>query len=477
MDSPALKQNQPTESPKRRRGTWWDKLVALIALINLVLVLFNVSYLPLRDIYLREIPKLVTTYDPIKGLEPHPDTQRYLNTVDTLAQQLPKQGLLAPQTEQLLASLREQSAELLSENPFLVANKFGTFAKLKRRMQYQVSAESAKQAFAEFWSQEYLAQISVPSALAFFNDKIRPLMASNYYRYIDENGQFVDLFWRIDIYFIIFFAIEFLSRTFINSLRQPGVNWGDAILRRWYDGLLLLPTWRWLRLIPVSVRMHQSGLINLERILAQVTHEPAAYLADRVSMFLMVRLINQTKESVEQGGVARLLTQSTGDYIRVSNIDKVDAITDRLLQLTIYKVLPQVQPDLEELMRHSLRGALVQSDFYQGLQQVPGMQAIPQEAMEQLANYLAQSAVEVLVSSYEDEKGRALFENLTQDFKQALRLELKDEATQRELQSLVSDLLEELKINYFERSKKHDPEAILTEAEQLRQEFEPEVKG
>lgn len=474
MDSPALKQNQPQETKKRRRGTWWDKLVALIALVNLVLVIFNVSYLPLRDIYLREIPKLVTTYDPIKGLEPHPDTQRYLNTVDTLAKELPKQGLQAPQTEQLLASLREQSADLLSENPFLVANKFGTFAKLKRRMQYQLEADSAKLAFAEFWSQEYLAQVGVPSAFSFFDDKIRPLMASNYYRYMDENGQFVDLFWRIDIYFIIFFAVEFLSRTLINSLRQSGVSWGDAILRRWYDGLLFLPTWRWLRLIPVSARMHQSGLINMERILAQVTHEPAAYLADRVSMFLMVRLVNQAKESVEQGGVGRLF-DSSGNYIKVSDIDKVDAITDRLLQLTIYKVLPQVQPDLEALLHHSLRGALVQSDFYQGLQRIPGMQGVPQEAMEQLASYLAQSTVEVLVTSYEDEKGRILFESLTQDFKQTLRLELQDETTQKELQSLLSELLEEVKINYIERSQEDDPEATLTEAEQLRQEFETEV--
>ncbi|MGQ4646433.1 hypothetical protein [Lyngbya aestuarii] len=468
MNNQTLKPNQDKGSQKHSKGSWWEKLVAVIALINLVLVLFNLSYIPLRDIYLRQFPAVVSLYDPIKGIEPHPDTKRYLNTVDTLAKQLPNQGLQTPETSQLLASVRQQSADLIAENPFLAANKFGTFAKLKRRMQYHLETESAKQAFALFWSEDYLTQVGPEAALSFFESKIRPLLATNYFRYVDENGQLVDEFWRIDIYFIIFFALEFFSRTFFMSTSKSGVSWWDAMLRRWYDGLLLLPTWRWLRVIPVSVRLHQSGLINLELILAQVTHEPAAYLADRVSLFLMVRLLNQTQEAINSKDAARLLFES-GDYVKVSDTNKIDAITDRILQLAIYKVLPQVQPDLEALLHHSLKGALAQSDLYQGLQQVPGIKGLPKEATEQLANYLAQATYEVLATSYSDTQGRVLFERLTQDFKQALRLELQDEATQSELQLLLSELLEEVKLNYVQRSQEEDPEETMTEAEQLRQ--------
>ncbi|MBE9125678.1 MULTISPECIES: hypothetical protein [unclassified Coleofasciculus] len=471
MAEQALTPDNYADSKNYRSWNWWNKLTALIALANILLALFNLSYIQLRDIYLHQLPAVVAYYDPVKGIEPHPDTQRYLFAVDTLTVQLPQVGLQAPQTEQLLSNLRQQSTDLLEENPFLVANKFGTFAKLKRHMQTYLGTDSARQAFARFWSQDFLAQVGWEQALSFFDSQIRPLLASNYYRYVDENGQFVDRFWQIDLYFIAFFGIEFLIQTFLVYQRHSELTWADAMWRRWYDGLLLLPTWRWLRIIPVLVRLHRSGLVNMQRVLGQMTHEPSAYLADRVSTFLMVRLINQTQDSIQQGDAARALLEP-GGYVQVSDINKVDAITDRLLDLSIYKVLPQVQPDLEALLHHSLKGALQESDFYQQLKKVPGMKGLPVEVAEQFASYLAQATYEVLITSYSDLKGRQLFDYLTQHFKQALRRELQDEATQQELQLLLSDLLEEVKLNYVQRSTEQDPEATLEEADQLRQEME-----
>ncbi|MDY6784222.1 MAG: hypothetical protein SW833_17020 [Cyanobacteriota bacterium] len=451
---------------QRTNNKTWHKFVAIIAVLNLLLVLFNLFYLPLRDVYVRNIPAIARLYDPVKSISPHPDTQRYLNTVDALKEQVAATGLQDTNTQLLLQDLRQQSVDLVDENPFAAANKFATFAKLKRRMEYQLDTLSAKQAFTAFWSPDYLMEMGWDNALEFFDRKIQPLLKVNYYRPIDENGQVVDRFWRIDIYFILFFTLEFLGRTFLSSRRYESLSWGDAILRRWYDGLMLLPTWRWLRLLPVTVRLHKSGLVDLNRILAQITHEPAAYLADRTSTFLLVRLINQTQEAVETGEMAKALLQPQ-EYIQVSNIDKVDVISDRILQLAIYKVLPQVQPNVEALLRHSLRGAFKQSDFYQAFQQIPGMSALPADAIEQLSDYLAQATYEVLATSYSDLQGRELFDRLTQNFKQALKRELQDEKTQRELQVLLSQLLEELKLNYIQQSPQSDPEATLAEAEQL----------
>ena len=469
MENQALKQppDQAIIAQKEYSRSWWSKLVALMALANLLLVLFNVSYIPLRDVYLRELPSLVQIYDPIKSIEPHPDTTRYLNTVDLLTEQISETGLESSSTEKLLAQLRQQSSNLLAENPFSVANKFGTFAKLKRRMEYHLNTISAQEAFAQFWSKDYLSEVGLSGALTFFEQKIRPLLAVNYFRTVDENGQFMDQFWKLDLYFGIFFALEFLSRSLWTARRESGISWGDAMLRRWYDLLMLLPTWRWLRIIPVSVRLHQSRLINLERILAQVTHEPAAYLADRVSLFLLVRLINQTQEAVETGEVARAILEPEG-YIQVSDINKVDAISDRILELAIYKVLPQIQPDVEALLRHSLKETLQQSDFYQGLQKLPGLKVLPVEVTEQLAEYLAQSVYEIVINSYSDLEGRELFDGLAQNFKEALRKELQNKDTKSELQILLSELLEEMKLNYVQNSVEKDAEATLSEAEQMR---------
>lgn len=119
------------QSGNQTRYLWWQKLIALIALINLALVLYNLSYLPLRDVYLRYTPLLVKAYDPVKGIEPHPDTEEYLQTVTRTKQEIAQKGLEADSTERLLVSLRQQSNTLVEENPFLDANKLGTFAKLK----------------------------------------------------------------------------------------------------------------------------------------------------------------------------------------------------------------------------------------------------------------------------------------------------------------------------------------------------------
>ncbi|MDJ0734335.1 MAG: hypothetical protein QNJ47_09715 [Nostocaceae cyanobacterium] len=460
-------QNLTEEQPLL--ANWWQKIVALITLANLILVLFNFSYISLRDVYLKNVPGIVNFYDPIKSIEPHPDTQLYLHTVDDLRQKLATTEIDTIQTKELFSQLRQQSYDLLNENPFLIANKLGVFAKIKRRMEYHTNTQSATKAFNKFWSPEFFTQESWQEELYFFDKKIRPLLEVNYFRNIDENGNFVDNFWQIDIYFIFFFAIEYLGRTFWIARYKLEMSWWDVILRNWYDGLLLLPTYRWLRIIPVAVRLHKSGLINLERILAQVTHEPSAYLADKVSMFLMVRLINQTQTAIETGEATRSLLKPQ-EYIQVSKINKIDAITDKILQLAIYKVLPQIQPDVEQILQHSLKATLKQSEFYQGLKQLPGMEIFPGDFTEQLADYIAETTYEILANSYADTQGRELFATLTQNFQEKLRQELQDEAIQAELQPLLYDLLEELKINYVQRSQKDDSDATLTEANQIIQE-------
>lgn len=135
-----------------------------------------------------------------------------------------------------------------------------------------------------------------------------------------------------------------------------------------------------------------------------------------------------------------------------------------------YKVLPEVQPDVEIFLQHSLKGALKESDFYQVLQNIPGMDMIPVELSEQLADYIAEAAYEILASSYADTQGRLLFENLTTNFRVALRKELQNKKLQQELQPLLSDLLEELKLNYIQRTKEENPEATLDEAMKISEE-------
>jgi hypothetical protein len=213
------------------------------------------------------------------------------------------------------------------------------------------------------------------------------------------------------------------------------------------------------------VRLHRTQICNIENLIGQVTHEPAAYLSDRVSKFAMVRLINQTQTSVLEG----TLLQSGAAYTQVGNPEKIDQITDRLVQLIVLRVMPSVKPDLEQLLRHSLRRALLGSEFYTGLQQVPGLDNLPGGALDGVADYLAQASCDVLANSYSDYEGRVLLDQLSRDFRHTLGRELQTHANSEELRELISDLLEELKVNYVQRSEQEDPEATLREVDALDQ--------
>lgn len=57
-----------TSIPKRRTS-WFERLIAILAALNLVLVFFDLSYIALRDFYLETVPGLTRLYDPVKGIE------------------------------------------------------------------------------------------------------------------------------------------------------------------------------------------------------------------------------------------------------------------------------------------------------------------------------------------------------------------------------------------------------------------------
>ena len=243
---------------------WFERLMAIATLINLSLVAFDLSYIPWRDFYLRKLPGLTQWYGSnFKGIESHRSTDLYLQTVSALEEQITQTGVQSPQTLSLLEKLRDQSTEMIEEDPFQTANKSGTLEQIKRRMREYMRQESSKKAFETFWSPAYLSQTNWNASTTFFDRQIAPLIRTNYFRGIGENGEPIDLFWKIDLAFMGLFGIELLARTFALS-RLDKVTWLDALLWRWYDLLLLIPFWRWLRIIPVLVRLNQAKLINLK---------------------------------------------------------------------------------------------------------------------------------------------------------------------------------------------------------------------
>ena len=452
--------------------------MALVALGNLSLVLFDISYVPWRDFYFRQLPVLTQVYDPFKGIKPHRDTQKYLETLEELKSQVVQTGLPSPQVAAKLQEINNLSAKMIEEDPFRVASKSGTLEKIKDRMRDRAPnpQDSAKQSFQTFWSQDYLNKQGWQQEIKWFDTKIKPLIATNYYREIGDNGEFTDNFWQIDLPFIAIFAIEFLARTYFISRRHGSVTWRAAMLWRWYDIFLLLPFWRLLRVLPVTIRIHQAKIPDLQSIRTQISRGFVANFAQELTEVVVIQLINQMQQSITTGELARQLFQSQKQrYLDINNINEIEAIATHLVQVTVYKVLPQLQPDLEALLRYNIEIFLKQSPLYQGWKQVPGLGNLPAQLAEQLVAELSklvtlgpQDAYEAFKIASEDPIGTKLSSQLVQHFGQALGAELQQQQTWQEIQLLLCDFLEEFKINYIQRLSEEDFEKILEQAKELQ---------
>lgn len=463
--------------PQKRRpfvkttALWFERIVALLAVCNLILVLFDLSYIPFRDFYFRHFKNFTERYGELfKGIRPERTTENYLEAVEKLKAQVAQTGLSSIQAQTWLEDLRQRSSAMIDENPFEIANKSGTLERIKNLMGDRIKetrdleVDSAKAAFNLFWSQDYL-EAGWSEEINFFDDRVKFLMETNYSRGIGEDGRPQDDFWRIDIGFTIFFALELLARTFYISRRYKNYTWLDAILLRWYDLLLLLPFWRWLRVIPVTIRLNQSRLVNLIPLRNRINRIFITNFAVELTEVVLLRIIDQIQNLIRDGDVAKwLLTTGAGNrYIDVNNINEIQAISSRLTSLVLYQVLPQVKPEIDALLHHSVSEAFDQAPGYQGFRQLPGIGSLPDQIAQQVVSLTSQNLYQVLTGILEDEEGAALTQKLIDKVGETFRTEIQQNQTIEDIQLWMVALLEEIKLNYVRQLSIEDIDRLMEE--------------
>ncbi|WP_414619146.1 hypothetical protein [Calothrix sp. CCY 0018] len=453
----------------KKRNLWFERVMALMATVNLGLVLFNLTYVGWRDFYLRNLPQIQEIYDPIKGIEPHRETENYLRTVEKLEQQISVTGIKSVKSAAKLKEVRDLSLEMIDDNPFAGASKSGTLEKIKNRMRDRLQNESSKGAFSTFWSQEYLLKEGLDKELDFFNNQIKPLIATNYYRSIGENGEFIDKFWIIDLPFVILFLLELLARSFYIKRRHAGFSWLDCIFWRWYDVFLILPFWRSLRIIPVLVRLDKAKLLNLQGLKQQTQKGIVANFAEEITQIVVIRVINQTQNSIKRGNLTRWLQQSQTlrPYVDINNVDEIEALASIFVQTIIREVLPKIQPQIIALLRHNIDSAFNQSPIYRNFGNLPGLGQMQSQLSQQLATQIATNLYNALVSATEDPVSAKLSSDLVKRFSKSLSSEIQKKQVLSEIQSLLIDFLEEIKINYVQQLSEEDIEQILEQTRNL----------
>ncbi|MBP0000503.1 MAG: hypothetical protein J7641_16135 [Cyanobacteria bacterium SID2] len=464
--------------PRRQRKTrslWFEKIMAIAVAVDVGFVLFDLSYVPWRDFYYHDFPKsLHQQYDKIKGIEPYRDTQQYLDLVDKLEETVAASGIRSSEVEPILQELRERSEAMIDENPFQLANKTGTLERIKNEMRERMENDSAKDSFDQFWDRNYLTPSSWRDEIVFFNEVIRPKMETNYFRSLSIRGTFTDRFWAIDIWFIGLFGLEFVARTWLIS-RRVGISWKEAWLLRWYDVFLLVPfsglgfpLLGLLRTIPLVFRIDESELVNLKPLRAQINQGIVAALAAEITETVVIRVIDQLQDAIEQDAIADVIKAPQRQYIDLNNINEIEVLSERFVKLSVYDVLPNIKSDLEALLLHSLTQGLKETPIYTSFQTIPGFKDAPDRLAQELVGRVTDTLYDVIKGAVEDPVGAQLFDRLVQNFAQSLSQEVGKPNNLDEIQSLLSDFLEEVKINYVRRAEVEDVEAIVRETKRLR---------
>ena len=390
----------------------WDQAVALVAAANLAWVLFDVTYVPLRSFWLQRtlyplpsvslgiplpwLPDITPIYDPVKGIEAHRDTAAYIAHFRELEHIAAEQGIDSTAARQRRLEMVVHNSQLIDENPFVSSGNAGTLEKLKNRLRARAGRDSPKQAAAYLLSDSYLNSTNWEQERAFWNRRILPLAATNYWRGINESGLPIDHSWRIDIPFQILFLLDILLRTIRLKRRYPRIRWRDALLRRWIDLPLLLPFWRVLRVVPVTERLSRAGLIQLEPLRAVISRGVVALLALELFEVITVRVVDAAQQVIR----SPQLPQRVRSFCSYQSTDlneqrELVELARLWLPLLLTRVGPNLRPQLVALLGHLLQRSMERSVRPEALRGLPALQRAESELSLQLAGGLVDSLIDV----------------------------------------------------------------------------------
>ncbi len=422
--------------------------MATIASLGFIVSIFDLTYIPCRDFYFRNLP-IVVRYDRVKGIEPHRETQRYLNAVEQLKLTVKQTGLASSQTQSWLQDLDTLSVSMIQNNPFQVAGKTGNLEQIKNDLRDRIQNQSAKGAFATFWSQAYLTKVGWEREIAFYDRQIKPLLVTNYYRKLNQSGNYVDNFWQIDLIFIGIFAGELLGRIFFVRRHNRQLSWQQVVIRRWYDLILLLPFAQFLRIIPVIIRLQQAKLIDLSLVKSELNRLFVGQIVNELTEGVILQTLQQTQTAIRSGQITRLIhSYLNTPHIDLNNVNEIEVFVELILEIVVYRVIPKIQPDLEAILRHLFQKALLESPAYRNLQRLPGVGEMPAQAIDRVVKEVSTSIYTALTKVLEDPNSAKLSRRLAENFTQSIGAEMQRRQTVIKIESLLYDLIEEIKVTY-----------------------------
>ena len=482
--------------PASWAGRQWDRFVALWALLNLLWVAFDLTYIPLRTFWQQRnlypipsvplavplgfLPNITPWVDPIKGIAPHRDTQAYLDRFRRLDAAMASHRSGEPLSADQRRLLQEQvaaTAEMINTDPFAASSASGTLEKIKNRLRERVDGHrraSSKDAAATLLSPAWLTPRDWSAERAFWNQQVLPLVDTNYWRSIDENGRPTDHFWRFDLLlFQSVFAFDILLRAYRMRRRLPGLSWREALLRRWIDLPLLLPFWRWLRVVPVTERLQSSGLISVEPLRAVISRAVVALLAVELFEVLALQLIDGLQGLIRsRRWPARIRSLRSHQTVISHDEQELVELLRIWAPLLLTQVAPRLAPELQGVLGHALGQSLQSTVVPPPLRQLEPLLRMEQGLARPRAGGLVVSRGGLSPNTRAprgppDDQQLQLLQRFIDRLLEELALALENGPVLERSQQLLCTALEEFKRTYVSQISRAGIGGLIEELDQL----------
>lgn len=383
----------------------WDLFMVWMAIVNLTLILFDMTYLWVRPFYYQYTPVITRIYDPVLGIEPHPLTER-LSAEATGAEELLLLDADSPGLERRLENLADLTIRVLSEDVFDRSGQNRSKFIIARIIAVESGAPTADllqpemlvEAAHNFWSGE---SDLLRHRFVLFNTEIRPLLKENFYREFNRAGRLTDHFWIIDLPFLLLFWIEFVVRWSLALRRKKYAQWFFFPIFNWYDVLGLIPMqifrpFRLLRVVSMYMRLRRSELSSVGKDFASRT---VAYISniitEEVSDRVAIRILDEYAEEIRDGTHLRIIESTMAP--RREEIEQVLAEHVRLL-LTNEDTLQS----FGDLLRLNLNRAVESSE---SLHAVPLPNAVLKPVVRVVGEIILDTTLETIMATLDSEEG------------------------------------------------------------------------
>ena len=426
----------------RKQLTWrlaWDLFMVYLAVINVSLILFDLTYLWLRPQYFRLLPIVTDIYDPVKGIEPHPLTERYLEVADE-TDALLAAGVSSVELGPRLSELRELSTQIVTDNPFersgqtrsLIRLQVGVKDYLQREGTLPASVRpSGEETLELFWSLEPSPEL-MGARSGFFQSELRPLLAVNYHRAYDLDGELVDKFWLIDLPFLLIFAFEFGVRWYLSIRRSDLSKWFLFPILNWYDLLGIIPVkefrlFRLFRIVSIYVRLKRSdhsavGDDFVSRTIKYFTN----IISEEISDLVALRILTETQGELRDGTHRRIIRA-----VAEPHRDALAAELTRGIQeiFTDQEIRDQAREFLDANLEQAVESAAA-------LRRIPLPDALLRALVTTIGEALFDSFADTLAATLSSSDGQETLERLVGETIDGVVVGL----TEGELEALVQEI-------------------------------------